>query len=120
MEQRKIESSSGITQQAKLPLFLEGQTVEGMSPGESRAVQTHAMVVDTNYDLWLVSAWKTYSNPSEEHPLIITRLEDGYEVDATLVEDPGWFKNPDLAEFEESEERRLLPVLGIKFEVPKY
>lgn len=119
MEQHKTELSPGIKRQAKLPLFLGAKAVEDMAIGESRAVQTHAMIVDANYDLWVVGAWKTYSNPSEDHPLIITRTDNGYDVDATLVEDDGWFVDKELTEHEETEGRRLFPIFGIKFDIPK-
>ena len=113
MEQNRTESVPQTMRLTKLPISLEGRTVGDMMPGETRAVQVHAMVIDTDYDPWLRSGYKTYRDASETHPLVITRMEDGYEVDATKIDDDGWFRSVEKGDFSETEEGSLLKVLGI-------
>lgn len=99
---------------AKLPEFLEAQTVDQMLPGETKAAQTEILLVEPNRNVWLHPEWKVYDNPSEKHPLLITRTEEGYVVDTTLVEESGWFSNTAIDEIE-VDGKKPLPILQIIF-----
>lgn len=112
-----MESRQGI-RTARLPEFLQQQTVSDMCPGDERWAQLGAMLVLPSGESYLHPDWKVYQEPSEQHPLVIQRTEEGYIVDTTLIGDDGWFFNDDLESLE-TDGKQPLPILRVIFDIPQ-
>jgi len=110
-----MESREG-QRTAKVPEFLQLQTIGDMWTGESRAVQSHAVLVCSNGDAFLNPDYRVHDDLSEDHPILLYKTAEGFVVDAELAGDAGWYFNDD-SEIEtlEFNGKQPLPILRIIF-----
>lgn len=106
--------SKESTRHVILPESLEAQTVAGMSVGDTKAAHWQVMKVDSSRGCWLHPGLAVYDDPEGERALLITKTEEGYVVDATLVQHPAWEVESDFSLYQIPDEE-WIPVARLIF-----
>lgn len=102
---------------ARLPEDLEAPAVRNMEVGEKSWSVPWAMEVDSERRCWLRSTYTGHDEPGGTVSMLVTRTEDGFEVDLSQVDDYAWeiqyAVSAEEIDGQDSENPEWLPVVRI-------